>query len=110
MKSFQAPLILFLFALASSAELRGQPKEDPKADPAASKLLAEARAARATWENFPGFTADIEVVIEGKASRGQLQVNSNGRVRLDKLGKEAEAWASPMLSSIMSHRLDGGDL
>ena len=44
----------------------------PAADPAATKLLADARAARAVWKDFPGFTADLEVNIDGKVVKGTL--------------------------------------
>src|SRR5262249_34831770 len=43
-----------VFAMARG---EGKPAEDPEA----SKLLANARAARANWDNFPGFTADVAV-------------------------------------------------
>lgn len=108
MKSLHALLFAILFG-GPLGVASAQPKADAKADPAASKLLAEARKARAIWENFPGFTADLEVNIEGKVLRGQLHVNANGKVRLDKLEKEAAAWASQVLGSITNHRLDSGE-
>ena len=81
-------------------------KEKPAADAAATKLLADARAARATWENFPGFSADVEVTLDGKVTRGQVEVGAKGDVTL-KLEKGAAAeWARPTLRSIVGHRLD----
>lgn len=79
------------------------------ADPAAGKLLTDARAARAHWVNFPGFSAGVEVNIDGKLCRGQVEVSANGRVRFSNLDKEAEAWARPHLGSIVSHRIDSPD-
>ena len=80
--------------------------DKPAADPAATKLLADARAARATWENFPGFSADVEVNLDGKVTRGQVEVSAKGEVTL-KLEKGAAAdWARPTLRSIVGHRLD----
>ena len=47
-------------------------------DVAASKLLAEATAARATWlaNTFYGYAADAEVTHEGKTNRGTVIVSS----------------------------------
>jgi uncharacterized GH25 family protein len=82
------------------------PREKPAADAAATKLLADARAARATWENFPGFSADVEVNLDGQVTRGQVEVSGKGEVTL-KLEKGAAAdWARPTLRSIVGHRLD----
>ena len=85
------------------AEGAGKLKEDP----AATKLLADARAARANWDHFPGFTADVEVNVEGKLSRGKVTVSKDGKVDLEMPG-EAKDWARRMLASIVGHRLDDG--
>jgi hypothetical protein len=82
-------------------------KEKPKADPAASKLLADARAARAMWKDFPGFRADVELNLDGKVSKGKVEVDSAGKTHYTGLDKDAEAWAKPTLGSIVGHRLDG---
>jgi hypothetical protein len=80
----------------------------PAADAAATKLLADARAARALYHHFPGFSADIEVNIEGQVARGTVEVSDKGKVvlKLDNAG--AEKWAKNTLASIVGHRL-GGD-
>jgi Protein of unknown function (DUF3386) len=83
-----------------------KPTESGKADPQASRLLADARAARANWEKFPGFSADAEVNIDGKLSRGTVKVSATGKVAFDKLDPEAEAWAKRHLSSVVAHRID----
>lgn len=76
-----------------------------KANPEATKLLADARAARATWRDFPGFTADLEVNVEGKVTTGKLEVSRKGAVKLE-LGGEGAGWARRTLESIIGHRLD----
>ncbi len=88
---------------------KGQDNKAGKADPAATKLLADARAARANWVKFPGFTADVEVNLDGRVARGTLQVNAGGKVelKLDGGNAEAEAWARRQLSSLVAHRIDG---
>ena len=75
------------------------------ADPAASKLLAEARAARAAWKNFPGFTADVAINLNGKVSRGKVTVSDTGRVSFEQLDNDPEAWAKRVLGSIVAHRI-----
>jgi hypothetical protein len=76
------------------------------ADPDATKLLAEARAARARWEGFPGFTADLEVNIEGKVTKGHVQVNSRGKLEMKLNDEAADKWARGILGSTVGHRLD----
>jgi hypothetical protein len=83
--------------------------EKAAADPAATKLLAEARAARAVWDKFPGFTADVEVNVEGKVARGRVTVDAKGDVTLKLPDDAAEGWARRTLASVVGHRLgDGG--
>ena len=86
-----------------------------KADPVATKLLADSRAARAQWEKFPGFTADVEINFDGKVSQGVVKVEATGKVscvlmvltgRAEKLDGDAEAWAKRQLGSIVAHRID----
>ena len=46
--------------LKDGAKAGKQVKLQP--NPEATKLLADARAARAIWNNFPGFTADLDAL------------------------------------------------
>ena len=80
----------------------------PDADPAATKLLADARAARAVWKDFPGFTADLEVNVEGKAIQGRASVSSGGDVTLHLPDDGNQRWARGTLASLVGHRLDDG--
>jgi hypothetical protein len=77
-----------------------------KEDAAASKLLAEARAARANWHNFPGFTADLTVNFDGKTHPGKLTVSGKGKVKVEVADAEARDWARGQLASLVAHRLD----
>jgi hypothetical protein len=81
------------------------PAAEPVADPAATKLLAEARAARATWTGFPGFTADAAVRADGRLLKGQVRVTADGEVTFTGLPPEEEAWARRTLGSVVGHRL-----
>jgi hypothetical protein len=78
-------------------------------DPAATKLLAEARAARATWADFPGFTADCAVNLDGKVTKGKVTVSATGQVKLDGFGDAPARWAQRTLGSIVGHRMPGAD-
>jgi hypothetical protein len=77
-----------------------------KPDPAATRLLANARAMRARWEDFPGFDADVTVNIDGKVSRGTVKVDAKGKVTLELPDQGAKEWATRVLRSTVSHRLD----
>src|ERR1700677_225982 len=101
------PLSALALVFLGAASAQGNNKET-KAEPAATKLLADARAARAEWKKFPGFTADVEVNIEGKISKGKVKVEATGKVSFTKLDAETEAWAKRHLASVVGHRLDDG--
>ncbi len=83
-------------------------KAEEAANPAATKLLADARAARALYSNFPGFRADIEVNLDGKATRGQVEISPKGKATLTLDNADAAKWAKGTLESIIAHRLSSG--
>jgi hypothetical protein len=94
---------------AASAHRAGpSPAGQKKADPAATKLLTEARAARAAWQNFPGFTADIEVNIDGKVHRGKVDVKANGKVKVEFADDSVSDWVQREMASLVTHRLASG--
>jgi hypothetical protein len=117
MKRLVTAAVLFAFACVtggSNIAVAADATKDDAArrteDPAATKLLADARAARANWENFPGFSADLEVNIDGKVEKGTMAVDPKGKVTVQVSDAAASAWAKRMLGSIVGHRLpDGGD-
>lgn len=78
------------------------------ADAEATKLLADARAARAVYHDFPGFRADIAINLDGKVTQGQVEVSDKGKVTLHVENGEAEKWAKNTLASIIGHRLGSG--
>ena len=99
-------LATMMTILSLSASLLAVKADTPKADPGATKLLADAQDSRALWKGFGGFSADIEVNLDGKASRGKVQIGYDGKVRYQDLNKEAEAWVRPVLASIVNHHLE----
>jgi hypothetical protein len=74
-------------------------------DPEAVALFEEALAARATWQNFTGFTAQVEANLEGRPCSGTVTVSADGDVEVD-LGEEAAMapWIDEQLESITMHR------
>jgi hypothetical protein len=87
------------------------PVSDLKESPEATKLLADARAARASWDGFTGFTADLEVNVDGKVTKGKVDVDAKGKVTLSGVSDTAiESQTRRQLSSIVGHRMsDGGE-
>jgi len=77
-----------------------------KEDLAASKLLKGARAARALWANFPGFSADATVNFDGKVSKGTVRVEPSGKVTFTGIDAAMEPWAKRSLVSTVGHRID----
>jgi Protein of unknown function (DUF3386) len=74
-------------------------------NPEATKLLADARAERANWVGFPGFSAGVIVNVEGKIHKGTVEVTSKGKVNV-KLEGDEKTSVRRLLSSIVGHRLD----
>ncbi|HEY7152720.1 MAG TPA: DUF3386 family protein [Gemmataceae bacterium] len=101
-------LILCVVALICGMSLRGEEGGKTAANAAATKLLADARAARVLYHDFPGFTADIEVNINGKVLRGTVDVSGKGEVALKLEDAVAVKWAKNTLGSIIGHRLSSG--
>ncbi|GIW78759.1 MAG: hypothetical protein KatS3mg105_0566 [Gemmatales bacterium] len=99
-------IVSFVSLLLLAAPVVAADEKELKEDPAASKLLADARAARAQWQDFPGFQADIEINLDGTVVRGKAAVSPAGKVSIDVPDARAEAFAKRTLSTIVDHRLD----
>ena len=88
--------------------LNGGEDSRSTADPAATKLLSDARTARAIYHEFPGFRADMEVNLDGKTTRGQVEISDKGKVAPTLDNADAAKWAKHTLESIIAHRLSSG--
>ncbi|QDU31442.1 N-acetylneuraminate epimerase [Anatilimnocola aggregata] len=79
----------------------------PIADAAesAQALMDRAHHGRATWQKFPGFTADVTVSSAGHASTGTLAVSADGKIDLQLKSPAGLDWAQRSLNSIIGHRL-----
>ncbi|REK18707.1 MAG: DUF3386 family protein [Planctomycetota bacterium] len=74
-------------------------------DHEAVALFEEALAARATWQNFTGFTADLEGDLDGRPCYGTVKVSADGSVEVDLDEDQAMAeWIDDQLESITMHR------
>jgi hypothetical protein len=75
----------------------------------AAEALAAARAARSVWtKNFPGFSADVEVTVEGEKQAGKLKIGGDGTVTLTMPDSKAADWARDQLESMVQHRMPDG--
>lgn len=92
--------VALLFATACAAAT------EPKS---ASDLLLEAHEARAIWDDFPGFTADICVNVDGKSQCGQVAVDAYGKVELHGIELDGKAGVLRTLQSLINHRFSGGE-
>lgn len=97
-----------VFEKEKAAEAAQGVADEPKADAEATRLLADARAARLLWTRFPGFTANVEVNLNGKVHKGTAAVTEKGKVTLADLPEDAAKWAKQILGSAVSHRIGGG--
>jgi hypothetical protein len=82
-------------------------RKDP--DPAAVALFEEAIAARAAWQDFPGFTARLAGSIDGRRFAGKVSIDAAGTVSFtdDSVTKAEDAakWVRDQLESIVLHRM-----
>lgn len=99
---------MLALGFASEMSLAREKENKLTADAGATKLLADARAARAVYHDFPGFNADIEINLDGKTTRGRVEVSDTGKVTLHLENADAEKWAKSTLASIIGHRLSSG--
>jgi hypothetical protein len=77
-------------------------------DPAATNLFRDARAARATWDGFPGFTANLIVNHNGKITKAKVEVKDTGKVVLDIADADIKKFVYGQVASLVGHRM-GGD-
>jgi hypothetical protein len=75
------------------------------ADQEAVTSFQRALAARATWEQFPGFTAGIAGNVDGRAFSGKAKVAASGDVSLELDEGVVKSWVEQQLQSLVNHRL-----
>jgi len=73
-------------------------------DPRAVALFQEALAARAHWEGFPGFSADIRGYMDGRPFAGAVTIQADGNVNAAVKDEATQTWVQEQLESIVLHR------
>ncbi|MBX3414396.1 MAG: DUF3386 family protein [Pirellulales bacterium] len=86
--------------LAAATEAKPEEK-----DITASELLARARADRALWQDFHGFTADVKVHIDNQLETGTIEIDENGKSKFVGIEKNLTPLLRQQLSSMIAHRL-----
>jgi hypothetical protein len=81
------------------------PLERRGADPEALALFEDARAARAQWKDFPGFTATLAGAIDGRPFAGTVTIHADASVEVETADPVARPWLREQLESLAMHRL-----
>ncbi len=102
-------VVFFGFVCPNSADAQQLDAKLPndKLDP--TRLAADAHAELATWIDFPGFTADIEVSLAGKKAAGRIIVEPNGRLFVEHLPCQNTAWAKSKLCFLIHQQMQCAD-
>lgn len=90
------------------ATLTMQLKPEAKEELSANELLERARDARATWQDFPGFTAKMRLATDEEFATGEIIVSADGDVRLQGFDGIDTKAAQSRLDSLIQHRFAGG--
>ncbi|QDT97797.1 DUF3386 family protein [Gimesia aquarii] len=108
LKQWSLAGLIVLLALSATlqwtpAEVESQLVSKPnKAE--ATKLYQKAREARAVWRDFPGFSADVTVLYNGKKTQGKLTADQDFQVKLTLEDDQLLEWSLPKLKSVIGHR------
>jgi hypothetical protein len=80
------------------------PLERSGTDQEAVSLFDDAVAARASWKGYPGFQANINGFVDGRAFHGKLTVEPDGKIALNVDDSDAKPWLQEQLESMVLHR------
>jgi hypothetical protein len=81
------------------------PLQPQGADPEAVKLFQEAISARASWHQFPGFSAEIKALADGRSWRGTAKITPKGDVELNEEDDIVAPWVREQMESMVLHRV-----
>lgn len=80
------------------------PLERTGADTKAVELFQDAIAARAAWEKFPGFSADVKANADGRTWKGSINVSAKGDVDITPDDEVVAPWVKDQMESMVLHR------
>lgn len=81
------------------------PLSRTNADPEAVTLFQRALAGRASWHDFPGFTAEISGSVDDRPFSGKATISAGGDVTVELDESVVKHWVVDQLHSIVNHRL-----
>jgi hypothetical protein len=88
----------------ANAETPASKKVADQSDPAAAKLLVDARSARGVWnDKFPGFSCELNVTIDELVVTGQLTVTKEGETKLEMTEGAGKKWVERQLQLLIDH-------
>jgi hypothetical protein len=82
------------------------PLEFAEADPAAAKLLADARAERAVWGSYDMLTCQVKAVTSDGADDFNVTIE-DGEVTVEGADGPTKEWLEDYLASMIGHRAPG---
>jgi len=97
-----ARLLAFGLALLVAGGAAAEERRAP--DKGARELMLAAHNARAVWNDFPGFTADVVIRTDGQIQTGTIQVGSDFEYDLKVAEEAKQPWVKAKLRSVISHR------
>jgi hypothetical protein len=74
----------------------------------AAELMRRAREARASWQKFPGFDADLKLFTGGHEQTGKIKVSAGGEVELSGFQLKDDKPVLQVLRSLVGHRMGSG--
>lgn len=80
------------------------PLQPPGPDSAAVAMFQEALAARARWQDFPGFSAKIAGQVDGRTFSGSVTIAADGEATPRIKDETCREWVQEQLDSIVLHR------
>ncbi len=83
---------------------------DQKLSENAGEALTNARAGRALWTDFPGFSADVTVLSDDGNLDARATIDASGVVTLSGDRSTLHDWAQEQLQSLVQHRMPDGEV
>ncbi|MBC7856433.1 MAG: DUF3386 family protein [Pirellulaceae bacterium] len=74
----------------------------------APEVMRRAREARAAWQKFPGFAADLKLFTDGHEQTGKIKVTAGGEVELSGFQLKDDKPVLTVLRSLVGHRMGSG--